>query len=123
MSGIRSHRQLLHDLLEKVPALREQPPLCRDAEGAGVRAASAGWPLIEPPHGPALEVGHPTIVGNDGARLDLYPMLHVRWDGGVPALAMVPDQSRPRLKEGPVRVHEKPSCPAYTRTSEESCRE
>jgi hypothetical protein len=75
IAEIREHRQMLHDLLARVPALRDQPPLCQDVETGLVRAATGRWPeheIQEP-----LPAAHPVIIGQDGARLDLYPLLHL----------------------------------------------
>lgn len=81
---IRKHRGLLHQLLERVPALRTQVPLCREAESGLVRRASGTWPEVQTPTGVDIPESHPMIVGHDGRALDLYPLLHVSYaDGGL----------------------------------------
>lgn len=83
---IRAHRQLLHDCLDALPALRDQPVLCRDPETGRIQEARGAWP--ESPSQPEdLAVGHPTIVGEAG-QLDLYPLLAVRSAAG--GLQLVP---------------------------------
>lgn len=75
IASIRTHRQLLHDLLSELPALRTQVPRCCSHEGVTV-AASGAWGPAETPPGEPLAPYHPVIVGEDGARLDLYPLVH-----------------------------------------------
>ncbi len=83
---IREHRQLLHDLLAKLPALRDQPVLCRDAETGVVRAANGRWPTVDAPEGTDIPAAHPCILGSGGDLLDLYPLLNVSFAGGEPRL-------------------------------------
>ena len=75
VASIRTHRQLLHDLLSELPALRTQLPRCCSHEGVTV-ATSGAWGPAEAPPGEPLAPYHPVIVGADGARLDLYPLVY-----------------------------------------------
>ena len=94
VAEIRAHRQLLHDLLARVPALRAQLPYCRDAETGVVRLASGDWPEATPPAGEPLPEAHPVIVSPDGRRLDLYPLMHAATsDSGLALKA--PDRAHP----------------------------
>lgn len=91
---IRTHRTLLHDLLQRVPALWTQVPLCREPETGVVRAASGAWPVVEAPAGMELPDAHPVIAGADGQALDLYPLLH--WTSGPGGLRLsAPDSTHP----------------------------
>lgn len=91
---IRVHRTLLHELLECVPALRTQLPLCRDAETGVIRAASGAWPEVDAPRGVVLPEAHPVIVGKGGVGLDLYPLLNVAYSAGGMRLG-APNKTHP----------------------------
>lgn len=81
---IREHRQLLHDLLARIPALRSQPAYCLDSDTKTVRAATRDWPVVETDS--RLLAHHPIIASVDGTRrIDLYPMLHASF-GDEPCL-------------------------------------
>ncbi len=94
VKGIREHRQLLHDLLARLPCLRDQPAYVREVESGVVRLANRGWETVDPPPGPPLPEAHPIILGKDGSRLDLYPLLHLNHDGGALSLAP-PNKAHP----------------------------
>ena len=94
VDGIREHRQLLHDLLAKLPCLREQPAHVREAESGAVRLANKDWTVLETAPDIDLPDAHPVILGANGEALDLYPLLHLDYDGGSPTLAP-PNQSHP----------------------------
>ena len=76
VADIRLHRALLHDVLAALPALRTQAPLVRAPDGAGVVQATGAWSSAPAPMGEPLPEAHPVVVGAEGARLDLYPLLH-----------------------------------------------
>lgn len=87
VSRIREHRRLLHDLLARLPALRAQPPLFLDVDGRVVRAATGVGAVVDAPAGDSLPAAHPMIIDVDGARLDLYPLVHATMHAGRPTLS------------------------------------
>ena len=87
VAGIRAHRQLLHDLLAKLPCLREQPIHVRDTETGVVRLATQEWPVVELSAAVELLDAQPTILGAEGSHLNLYPLLHLGHDRGAPTLS------------------------------------
>lgn len=80
--AISWHRRQLHDLLECLPALRQQPALFVDEATAVARAATGRWPIVPTPSGAPLPSAYPVILGAGGTRLNLHPLLRVVRDSG-----------------------------------------
>ena len=68
--------------------------LVRETETGVVRRADQNWTVVDTPNDVEIPDVHPIILGVDGAVLDLYPMMHLSYDGPTPVLAS-PGQAHP----------------------------
>lgn len=90
---IDEHRKLIHDLLEKVPGLREQPIIVRETDTGLYHHATGRWEETEQPEKKPLREAQPIIMGKDGKSLQLFPLLQLVVKNGNRSLAPAIDKT------------------------------
>ena len=99
---IDEHRGLLHELLLKIPGLRNQPIIVRDSETGLHFVATGNWEEINPPENESIPYAQPIIAGKDGRRINLYPLLQLFSKNGSWDLSPASD------KEAYAKLFQKP---------------